>query len=367
MNLKNISGAIQVLVNWYNTAAKLGQVVGDNSYNDLTKNLQVEPLVIVSKECLGLEPMQDIMQGLLRMTAADYMQAVAIFGRVDDILVRRALERFNPARDGNAGALISTINLESYSQASQFFSLPIGGDPTLEAKDSIPQQGGGKMSIKDIQEEAKNMSVGMMVDVPFTPSSDSGGRQVTLPMRFRLLVSYVNSNSLTTMLANGEDDTGFWARFERARDSGISPFVDFILAQDMIDEKKKIMFSDDGKIFTKIQARAAANKRAALASRNPSLATLANIFVMTEAEEKALAAKMGRTLENEAAREQIFRNVFASTIVVVNRGYNQVTFWNRGRDSATVLDFKQLKAQASGKGPDLMDMFRQFNLGMPIA
>lgn len=367
MNFNSITGAVQVLIGWYNKAVKVGQVVGDNSLSDLTKDMKVEPLVIVSKDCIGVEAMPDIMQGLLNYTIADYIQAVSIWGRVDDIKVRRTLERFNPARDGSAGALLATVNLESRTEAASKFMLPIGDVPTMEDNSGIPQQKGGKLNTKELQEEAKNMSVGKLVDVPFTASvGNEKAEQVVLPIQFRLLASFVNSSSMVNMLSNGQDDTGFWSRFERARDGSIFRFTDFIMAQDMIEEKRKVLFSEDGRVLQKIMSRAAANKRAALASRNPSLASLANIFVITEEEAKSLEAALGRPLDNEGAREQVFRNVYASCLVIVDRQWNNVTFWHRGRDSATTYDFKQLKAQSNGKGPDLMDMFRQFNLGMPL-
>lgn len=362
MNLTNVSNTVQMLQSWYNKAVRLGQIVGDNSYSDLTKETKVEPWVIVSKECIGIEAMPDIMQGVLNYVIADYAQAVALFGKIDDIKVRRALGVFNPNRDASAGALLATVNMESYSDKAMKFSLPIGTVPTVEAN-------GVGVSGKDIQDEARNMSVGKLVEIPFTTGVNSEGKaiQVTLPIQFRLLASYINSPSMINILANGQDDTGFWSRFERARYGGVKEAMDFLTAQDMIEEKRKILYSDDGRILQKILSRKDANKRAAIASRSPSLATLSNIFIITETEAKALEARMGRKLDNEDAREIMFRNVAASTLIVIDRNWNNVTFYHRGFDRPSVLDFKQLKTQAAGKGPDLMDMFRQFNLGMPIA
>lgn len=362
MNLTNVSNTLQVLQSWYNKAVRLGRIVGDNSYSDLTKETKVEPWVIVSKDCIGIEAMPDIMQGVLNYVIADYAQAVALFGKIDDIKVRRALGVFNPNRDASAGALLASVNLESYSAKAMQFSLPIGSVPTVEAN-------GVGVSGKDIQDEARNMSVGKLVEIPFTTGVSNEGKpvQVTLPIQFRLLASYINSPSMINILASGQDDTGFWARFERARYGGVKEALDFLTAQDMIEEKRKILYSDDGRILQKILSRKDANKRAAIASRSPSLATLSNIFIITEAEAKALEARIGRKLDNEDAREILFRNVAASTLIVVDRNWNNVTFYHRGFDRPSVLDFKQLKSQASGKGPDLMDMFRQFNLGMPIA
>lgn len=370
MNLTTITSTIGVLSSWYNKAVKFGQVVGENSLSDLTKETKVQPLVIVSKDCVGVDAMPDIIQGLLNYTIADYMQGVAIFGKIDDIKVRRALAAFNPARDGSSGALLAMVNLESLSAAPMAYSLPIGVAPTLEAKE--PKDGdasGKKFNSKELQEEARNLSVGKMVDVEFVTAPVGGDGKpctVTLPIQFRLLTSFANSSSVMNLLTSGKDDTGFWARFERARDGGISPFIDFLLAQDMIQEKRKVMYSEDGRMLQTVLNRAAANKRAAIATRTPSLQTLANTYIITEREAAELKAVFGNDLDRESVRETIFRNVYASTLVVVDRQWNLVTFWHRGMDSGVTLDFKQLKAAAQGKGPDLMDMLKSFNLGAPV-
>lgn len=369
MNLSNITDTLRVLQGWYKNAVSLGRLVGENSYSDLTKETKVEPWVIVSKNCVGLDQLGDIMQGVLNYTIADYGQVVALFGKIDNIQVRRTLGAFNPNRDGSSGALLASLNLENRDSRADRFSLPMSSIPTLEASGGkAPQQSGG-VSGKDIETEARNMSVGKLVDIPFTVGTDQEGKEirVTMPIQFRLLASFVSSPSLLGILGTGTDDTGFWARFERARDGGISPAVDFLAAQDMIQEKRKLMYSDDGRMLQKILARKEANKRAALATRTPSLATLSNIFIITEDEAKELQNRMGgRTLDDEGTRNKIFHNVAASTLIVIDRSWNTVKFYQRGFAQPTELDFKQLKAQASGKGPDLMDMFKQFNMGLPL-
>lgn len=366
MNITSFTDTLRVLASWYNRAFKLGQVVGENSLSDLTRETRVEPLVIVSKDCIGIEAMPDIMQGILTNTIVSYSQAVELYGRIDDIKVRETLQRLNPNRDAGAGALLASISMESLRPSALKFSMPVSHVPTLEALPTTAPQGKGtNLGTKELQEESRNMSVGKVVNVKFLPTGCQTA--VTLPIQFRLLVSYINSPSVVNIIANNTDDTGFWARFERARDGGISPFIDFLMAQDLIEEKRKVMYSNDGRVLQKILNRASANKRAAWATQNPSLNTLANIFVITEQELQALEAKFGRKIDNEGMRESIFRNVYASTLVVIDRRWNQVSFWERGRDVASTLDFKQLKTQNGSKGTDLMDALRQFNLGMPIA
>lgn len=370
MNFTQIADTVTVLSAWFTKAMKLGQIAGENSLSDLTKQTKVEPLVIVSKECVGVEALSDIMQGMLNYTIADYAQAVAIFGKINDISVRRALDSLNPNRDGSAAAILSNLTTESLSPAALRYSFPTSIVPTVEARDESSQQAAQRsVSGKEIQEESKNMSVGKLVDIEFVSSMrDEKGQPlvVSLPIQFRLLVSFVNSASLVNLLASGTDDTNFTARFQRAVDGGIRPFLDFILSQDLIEEKRKVMYSDDGRLLQTILKRAAANKRAAWASRSPSLATLANIYIMTEREADEIKARFGTSLDREETRERIYRNVYASTLVIVNRQWNQVTFWHRGIDSPTTVDFKQLKASSGGRGPDLMDMLKSFNLGAPV-
>ncbi len=54
-------------------------------------------------------------------------------------------------------------------------------------------------------------------------------------------------------------------------------------------------------------------------------------------------------------------------IAVVDREWERVTFYTRGMAAATDLSFKEIKSANKGKGPDILDLMKSFNQGLPIS
>lgn len=344
---------IQALITGFKSLMTINSAVGDSALSDLTKLTKVEPLVVISKELMGVEVMPSVVSGLLHFTIADYLQAVDILGKVKDVELIRQLDKLNPNRDRQGSLMILT----SESRAISKFSLPTDNRvATMESKGPI-------------DDEAINLAVGKLVDVDFTYNvgPDKEERSTKLKIAFRLMPRFVSNTSMIKMLGYGTDDTSFSARLERANYGGIRPFIDFILAQDLVDEARKAAFTDETGILNEIMHRVAQNKKYGMLSLNPSLVSLSNIFVITEAERMQLESKFGGKIDSKPVRERMFKNVSASTIVVVDRQYNNVIFYKRGATGASTFSFKELKNSSNGKGPDIMDMLKGFNMGMPIS
>lgn len=346
------SSTVQTLIKGLRTVLLMNKTAGDSALSDLTKLTKVEPLVVISKELMGLEVMPSVLNGLLSFTIADYLQAVDILGKVKDVELIRQLEKLNPDRDAQGSLMILTAE----TRANKF---SLGTDTrvaTMEAKGPI-------------DEEAVNLAVGKLVDVDFTfnVGPEKEQRTTKLKIAFRLMPRFVSNTSVVKLLGWGTDDTSFGARKERADYGGIRPFIDFILCQDLIEEARKAAFNDDTQILNMIMERVAQNKKYGLITMNPSLVTLSNIFIITEAERIQLEAKFGGKLETKGVRDRVFQNVSASTLVIVDRQYNNVVFWKKGASGSSTFSFKELKNSSNGKGPDIMDMLKGFNMGMPIS
>lgn len=66
---------------------------------DYTKPARVEPLCLVDADCLYQEATPDVMQSLLSIFSAYYLQAVALSLSVGKVEVMRHLDKLNPTRD----------------------------------------------------------------------------------------------------------------------------------------------------------------------------------------------------------------------------------------------------------------------------
>lgn len=358
MNINLVSSTFQTAVRLYNQAQHYMGLYTDRAMSDITRLTKVEPLVIVSKDCFGLEIMPDVQQTLLNYVIADYLQAVNILTKVKDIQVVRILDKLNPSRDATGMLLSTAITTESMKPQALQYSLPTERRCviTTEAKGSSPL------------EEAASLGVGKLVNVEIGYNNELGQECTSkIPVQFRLLPGFVNASQMVNILGYGTDDTGMIARFQRAVDGGIAPFMDFIMAQDLIQEYRKAAIKDDTRTLQKIMSRVQTNKKFGLLTNNPSLATVSNIFVITEAEQKTLESKFGGKMTSRAMRDRMFNNVFAAQVVVVNREWNTVTIWDKGLDLPATLSFKDIKTSNQGKGPDLFEMMKSFNMGMPLS
>jgi hypothetical protein len=346
------------------------------SLSDATRLTRVEPLTIVSKDCLNIECMSDVNNVLLNMFAGYYLQAVHMLTTVNDVEVVRILDKLNPDRDETGFLLeekvsresLSTLSLESYK-----YSLPTSTRLALEAPgDKDGGKGPSGPKGKDPSEvimDISNLSVGKLVNISITYNKsvegvkDETASQVTIPVNFRLMVSAVPNSTIGHLLAVHKDDTSIVERFHAWRSGRISFIRDLIFCQDLIDENKRAMIGDETGTMLEIMRRVNNSKKYGLLTKNPSLVSASNLFVVTEEIARDLEGKLGGRLTNFKTREQAFENTYAMVIVVIDREWQRVTFYTRGIQSYTDLSYKELKSVGKDKGPDIMDILKSLNTG----
>ena len=142
----------------------------NNSLVDATKLTRVEPLTIISKDCLNLEYMPDINQALLSIFAAYYLQAVSVLTKINDVEVVRILDKLNPNRDETGFLFEEKPATKSYYNLvteSYKYTLPTKRKIAMEA-------GGDRMELSRSGDDHKNfdsineltsLSVGKMLNV----------------------------------------------------------------------------------------------------------------------------------------------------------------------------------------------------------
>lgn len=345
------------------------------SLSDATRLTRVEPLTIVSKDCLNIECMQDVNNVLLNMFAGYYLQAVHMLTSVNDVEVVRILDKLNPDRDETGFLLeekvsresLATLSLESYA-----YSLPTSSRLALEAPGDNKPSGPSGPKGKDPSEvimDISNLSVGKLVNISITYNKSVDGvkddcvSQVTIPVNFRLMVSSVPNSTIAHLLAVHQDDSSLVERFHAWRSGRISFIKDLIFCQDLIDEHKRAMIGDESGTMLEIMRRVNNSKKYGVITKNPSLVSASNLFVVTEEIARELEGKLGGRLSNFKTREQAFENTYAMVIVVIDREWQRVTFYTRGIQSYTDLSYKELKSAGKDKGPDIMDILKSLNTG----
>lgn len=335
---------------------------------DVTKMARVEPFTVISKDCLTLEYMPDILQTLLSLFAGYYLQAVSLSAKINNVKVAKILDSLNPDRDAYTAFSFETFReASSMSLEAYKFRLPRSYMPSLEesAAEKEKRLPDPVFSTDDtkVVTEVSNLAVGKVLNV----SIDAGEEKFTIPVTIRLAAATIPVTSITHILALKTEDNTLVERFHAWRSGRIAFIRDLILCQDLIDEHKKALMKDDNGAYSEIIRRANNAKKYGLMKANPSLVSASNLFVISETAAREVEQKLGGKLSNHNIRNKAFENTYAMIIAVVDRDYERVTFYHRGIAQPTEVSVKDLKAANKKGGPDIMDFLKSYQLGIPAA
>lgn len=361
---------------------------------EATRSARVEPITLISQNCLSLEYLPDINQGLLDLFIGYYLQAVSLLSTIDNVTVARILDKLNPDRD-----LTDVMLFESYQnrfsmvEENYKYKLPMAQKDkelfgvsmraamersVLDATISVPEDGdtdadsnyrGAYMPHKDtakVISETADLSVGKLINVTLSNFDEEGNEKtLTVPVSFRLASKTVPFNIIKEIFTYHKDDTTFIERFHSWRAGRIDLIRDLILCQDLINEKKKLMMSDKEDVFLNIINRVNNNKKYGLLSDNPSLATASNLYVITSEESDFIGSELGGKFGSKLVMRKIFDNSYAMIIVVIDREWEMVSYYSRGIDHPTQVSVKDIKKRAgkSNNNSDLLNILKSYNLG----
>jgi len=367
MDLSFITTTLGTVADIVNKVRNVTNYYTNKSISDVAKLTRVEPLTIVSKDCLNLDYMPDVMNSLLSIFSGYYLQAVSILSTVNEVEFIKLLDSLNPDRD-ETGFLLANESIDSfkYNLLPNKVSLEAVEDKVLE------------LNTKTLA-EVTNLSVGKLLHIYLdnnrncndendcsidnNKNNKKGNSKITIPVNVRLIASVIPNASIVKLLASKAEDNSLVERYHAWRSGRITFIRDLIFCQDLIDEHKKAILTDDSGTMSEITRRVANAKKYGVLTQNPSLASASNIFVISETNAKDLELKMGGKLSNYKIREKLFDNTYAMIIAVVDREWDRVTFYTRNIAAGTDVSIKEIKSANRGKGPDIMDIMKAFNMG----
>lgn len=370
----SIGGAIQTGLS---TVAKIFNTVKDNttayygntSLPEATKLCRVEPLTIVSRDLLNKPETKTVLNAQLSIFAAQYLQAIDLLTKVQDVEVVRILDKLNPDRD-EMGFLMSNpsdkkFGFESYDymNAEKYaHRLPTASMPALEAS------GGGDSSQSVELDTLANLSFGRLINVKIQYNKEGNedkARSVTVPMNIRLMVSSVPNDTISKIMTYKNQDLSLIERIHTARSGRIEFIRDLVFCRDLIDEYKRATIHDKNNILSEITRRANNAKKFGLLTGNPSLVVASTLFVISDTVARDIQEKLGGKLDNPRVRDIAFENTYAMMIAVVSAEWETVTFYTRGIARGATFSFKELEGKTKGNGPDIGDLLKALTSGQP--
>lgn len=365
--IDDVLTAVNVPLAVHDTIEKVRGLSGSNSLSQFSKLTQVEPITVVSRDLLALDYMPDVMQSVLSIFSAYYIQAVNLLSAVSSVKVIKTLDALNPDRDA-MGWLLTQGNTIKQAQESLFeeaYKYKLPSFSRISTEDD--SKGSKNKDNATIQKqaaitEAANLAVGKVISVSFGKDTKEG-KSFTVDVRVRLAPAILGAEAVEKIIAFKTDDTSFMERFHAWRAGRIEFIQDLVFCQDLIDAHKKALMQDEQGVYSEIIRRANNSKKYGLLSKNVSLATASNIFVISEEVAHTVERKFGGRLDKKHVLDMAFENTYGMMIVVVDREWERVNFYTRGIAASSDFSIKEIKAANKGKGIDIQDVFKMLAAG----
>jgi len=352
-------------------AAKAGSLI------EYTQPTRVEPIVLMDESLIRLPYANDIMQSLTSLFSGYYLQAIALSVNVGSVDVIRLLDKLNPKRNatdnlinGVSNGVATMVSLED--ARSYRFALPVPGgrdglqnlNVSLEDIDDVIPEGNpptltnGRDTVSMLG-ELTNLSVGKMLEV----NIESEGNKATFPINVRLICSGIGTKELVHILSVGSKNISVKERFHAWRAGQLEFVRDLLLCQDLIDAHKKTLAKDPTGLYDELRKRRKGNSISAIFSGQPSVATASNIIVCSSNAVKDIERQVGGRLKDFRVREKLFRETYCMILCVVDPEWEHVTFYHRSIAIPTEMSVKELAVSNKGKGPDVAEILKAYQLG----
>ena len=200
--------------------------------------------------------------------------------------------------------------------------------------------------------------MGKLINVSITVETDGKTKTVNVPVSVRLSPAMLNEESLTHIFTHRKMDVGMVERYHSWRAGRISFIRDMIFCQDLINEYRRAAIKDKTGTLNEIVRRVNNNRTYGLLTKNPSLATASNIYILSKETAGAIEAKVGYRFKDPKGREKILENTYAMIVAVVDPEWEQVTFYFNGIAYPSTLSVRAMKSDGKNKGPDVGDIMR---------
>jgi len=347
-------------------AVTKGQKV--SSLSDLARPARVEPLVIIDKPLAEQPYMEDVMKMALTTFAGYYMQAVAMVLNVGRVETLKVLDSLNPHRSqGDLGDVKNAVwSKESYAQglpSMESFNQPMEKNLIVSMEAGEVDRSDQSLAVTDESVkklyEVENLAVGKLINVELK----DGENQAKMPILLRLIPTKVAPQVLTHIFTATAKNSTWKERYHLWRAGQIRLVRDLIFSVDLIDEHRKALVNDTSNVYMTMNDRRRNNSMKAAYTDVPSMADASNIAVISKETAKDIGRAMHGKIESAKVRKKLFDASYLILLVVVDEQWERVTVYHRGLEMPTEMSFREIKAQEKGKGPDITEILKAYQLG----
>ena len=380
------------LINVATLATNILSEAAEGSLIEYTAVLRNEPIVMLEDSLVHQAATSDVLKFLTNLFAGYYLQAVAITNNIGNVNVMQVLDRLNSKRDVLANAKAEFVSKESFTPRPQFTLKPqiskesaalmypafyrkslesydVGLESTVldnkdgnasntKKNDLVDIQSSGKDAVKSMT-EAPNLATGKVFEVVI----ENEGKRAAIPVSVRLNPLGCTPALIQEILSLGDVRNSTIERFWRWREGELEFINDLILCNDLIEKHYALLKADKHGIYKDILKRRRANRLSALITQSTSLATASSMAIITEDTASEIQLAIGGKLSDPKVRSSVFSRCSLMFLVVIDPEMQFLRIYHRGIAYPMEMTFGEVKNQAKGNGPDVMELLKAFSAG----
>lgn len=331
----------------------------DSSLVGATSVARVEPLCIVDADVVNLEYLPDTLNVLQNIFSGYYLQALQLMTNLGSVSVSKTLGRLSPNRSGgfeSYGNIVApNVSMEAYK-----YKLPSYDINHAMESDDTKKQNSGSNQFTELSKNAfgdSSLVTGKMYNVTIKEGSNSA----SVPVAIKLLVNTIPTSVVVSLMAlHNQLDYDFKERFHAWRAGRIQFVRDLILCKDLIDKHRNTLIKDPTGVYSEIVNRQNKNLKAGIVNQTVSLATASNLAIISSDTAEQIERKLDGSLDNFKTRHAIFQTTNLMILVVIDKSWEQVTFYHRGINAFSKVSVKDLKASSKKDGGDVNAILKAF-------
>lgn len=374
------------LINVATLATNILSEAAEGSLIDYTAVLRNEPIVMMEDSLVHQAVSSDVLKFLTNLFAGYYLQAVAITNNIGNVNVMQVLDRLNSKRDVLSNAKAEFVSRESFAPRPQFkltpeiskesaqLMYPAYYRPSVESYDEVSVESTildnkdnnapdvnnavGRDAVKTLN-DAPNLATGKIFEVVI----ENEGKRATIPVSVRLNPLSCSPGLVQEMLSLGDIRNSTIERFRRWREGELEFINDLILCNDLVEKHYSLLKADKHGIYKDILKRRRNNRLSALITQSTSLATASSMCIITEDTASDLQMAIGGKLADSKVRASVFARCSLMFLVVIDPELQFIRIYHRGIAYPMELTYGEIKNQAKGNGPDVMELLKAFSAG----
>lgn len=330
------------------------QAMQADSLPEYTAPTRLSPIVLIDKKVLDVDQIlvKSLLQTMLSVYTAHYLQAINIAMNVGDVKVLRLLNSMSTDRSvlSAAGNSLWLSNEALDDSVDYLVNYSLEADNDMRPAPKFDQD----KTIKTIQEEV-NLAIGKLVEVKIA----SGEHSVSIPINVNVAPKSIRSSEIVAIITANSTDRSATARYHQWRSGEISFIRDYLLNMDLIDQDFKALKADTTGSMLSIRSKRTKGILATLASGQASPNAVSAMVVVSKSTAKEMEIAMRGKLKSSRVRDKYFKNGSTMMLVVVDSEMERFTMYQRGIDDFNEYTLDDIKGAATRTGANDIDSILQ--------